>query len=112
MEQFVEVAALTDLPAGTQRSTRIGPLRVLLCHARETGAIHAIENQCPHALQPLEGGELRHGAIQCPKHGARFDLASGFPLNSVTNRPVRIFAVKVEDDRIFVALQSGTCGPS
>jgi 3-phenylpropionate/trans-cinnamate dioxygenase ferredoxin component len=106
VEQFVEITALADLPAGAQRSIQIGPVRVLLCHDQGSGRIHAIENRCPHAFQPLEGGEVRRGTIQCPKHGACFDLASGRALNNVTDRPVKTFAVRIEDERVFVALQA------
>ncbi|RIL06463.1 MAG: hypothetical protein DCC71_06560 [Proteobacteria bacterium] len=42
------------------------------------GALHAHATRCPHALGPLEDAAVdAAGAITCPWHGWRFDVASG-----------------------------------
>ena len=45
--------------------------------ARIDGRALAVVNRCTHAGSALDEGRLRRGAIMCPLHGARFDLASG-----------------------------------
>lgn len=72
---------------------------------RSLGIIHAIENRCPHAEQPLEGGRVKRGWIGCPFHGARFDLETGEPLNPPATSPLRRFPVREADGVIAVAVQ-------
>lgn len=58
--------------------------RTLLRHAGRSvvifnvaGALHAIEDECPHAGAALCTGKLDGHLIQCPAHGLRFDLRTG-----------------------------------
>jgi 3-phenylpropionate/trans-cinnamate dioxygenase ferredoxin component len=99
---FVDVLAVEALPPGGQRSVLVGFTRVLLCHVGER--IYAVGELCPHALQPLAGGEIRDGAIRCPKHGARFDLETGRPLNGVTVNLLRTYPLRIRQGRIEIAL--------
>jgi nitrite reductase/ring-hydroxylating ferredoxin subunit len=100
-----DVAGLADLPPGTQKAVMLGGTRVLLCHEAPPGQIWAVKDLCPHAFQPLAGGVVRGGTIQCPKHGACFDLATGRSTNTVTPRPAAVHAVKVHEGRILVSAQ-------
>ena len=47
---------------------------LLLQHA---GALHLLENTCPHAGYPLHQGLIISDALRCPMHGYLFDLHSG-----------------------------------
>jgi 3-phenylpropionate/trans-cinnamate dioxygenase ferredoxin component len=101
-EVFVDAIATVGLPPGAQKSLFIGTTRVLLCNTKD--GLVALEDKCPHAFQPLAGGEIEDGAITCPKHGACFSLATGKPLNDVAKRPIKVFAARIRDDRIEVSL--------
>jgi nitrite reductase/ring-hydroxylating ferredoxin subunit len=66
--------------------------------------VWAVHDECPHAFQPLQGGRVRNGWIQCPQHGACFDIKTGAPQNTrITARPVLVFPVRVEDGRVLVS---------
>lgn len=41
------------------------------------GAVHALEDRCPHRRVLLSPGVVREGGLQCPYHGWTFDGASG-----------------------------------
>jgi 3-phenylpropionate/trans-cinnamate dioxygenase ferredoxin subunit len=41
------------------------------------GAMHAIEDGCPHAGASLFGAPLEGCVVKCPAHGLRFDLRTG-----------------------------------
>lgn len=101
---FVDVLPLADLPEGGQRTVLLGFQRVLIC--RSADGLHAVAGLCPHALQPLEGGEIRQRTIRCSKHGACFDLTSGVPLNGVTNQRLRTYPLRVRDGRIEIQSRS------
>jgi 3-phenylpropionate/trans-cinnamate dioxygenase ferredoxin subunit len=69
---------------------------------RAGGAIYAIENECPHATNPLVEGDLVGTTLVCVYHGWRFDLGSGACLHG--EEPVRSYPVAVEGDEIVVDL--------
>lgn len=64
------------------------------------GSLHALENRCPHTGGPLALGRCLDGAISCPWHGARFDLATGRCLEGPAPRGVLKLDVEVADGRI------------
>lgn len=105
-EAFVDVGALQDLPMGGHITAVVGFMRVLVLRT-EDDKLHAVADLCPHALQPLAGGEVRDGSIRCPKHGACFDLASGKPLNRVTQNPLTLYRVRVRDGRVELGVPAG-----
>jgi nitrite reductase/ring-hydroxylating ferredoxin subunit len=100
-EAFIDVLATTDLPERGQRTVFLGFTRVLIC--RSDHGMYAVAGLCPHALQPLEGGEIRDETIRCRKHGACFDLLTGRPLNGVTDQRLRTYRIRVHNGRIEVA---------
>ncbi len=97
---YIDVLALEELPAGAQKSVAYGFRRVLLCHV--SGAIHAVADLCPHALQPLAGSDISDGVIRCARHGALFDLVTGKPQNGVTPKTLRVYPVRICEGRIQI----------
>jgi 3-phenylpropionate/trans-cinnamate dioxygenase ferredoxin subunit len=67
------------------------------------GQLYAIDDSCPHQGASLCGGLLQGRAIQCCAHGLRFDLASGYLLNS-TALKVGSYPVEVVDEQVFIVL--------
>jgi nitrite reductase/ring-hydroxylating ferredoxin subunit len=45
------------------------------------GVLHAHATRCPHWLGPLDACDVEAGAITCPWHGWRFDIATGRALD-------------------------------
>lgn len=41
---------------------------------RLNGALHAVEDRCPHMAQPLHRGRVEGGKLICSWHGWEFDL--------------------------------------
>lgn len=75
MSDFIEVARLGEVPAGTMRAVMIGDTDILL--ANVDGRVHAISNRCGHMNAPLAEGALTGTVVQCPFHAARFDVTTG-----------------------------------
>lgn len=99
---MIPAIALSDVPEGESRAVRLGETDILLCH--DEGRVFAIENRCSHLDEPLACGRIRRGWIACPAHGARFDLETGEVLGPPASAPIRIFAVKIMDGMIHVAV--------
>lgn len=65
------------------------------------GAYHAIDNVCTHAGGSLADGELEEKVVQCPLHGAKFDVTTGEVISApairrVTKYPLRVVGTTVE----------------
>jgi 3-phenylpropionate/trans-cinnamate dioxygenase ferredoxin subunit len=66
----------------------------------------AIEDRCSHDDNPLDEGDVEDGQIICPRHGGRFDLATGEARRMPAVAPVRTFRTKVEGGAVFVEVEA------
>jgi 3-phenylpropionate/trans-cinnamate dioxygenase ferredoxin subunit len=64
----------------------------------------AIDDVCTHDEGDLGDGELDGDAVECPRHGGRFDLFTGRVLALPPVIPVRAYPVHVENDVVMVDL--------
>jgi nitrite reductase/ring-hydroxylating ferredoxin subunit len=74
------------------------------------GDVFAIDDSCPHQGASLCGGRLDGKVIQCCAHGLRFDLRSGYLLNS-TALKVNNYPVEVIDGQAFIVIVSEESAP-
>ena len=63
----------------------------------------AIDDSCPHQGASLCGGRLEGRVIQCCAHGLRFDLRSGYLLNSTLVK-VTHYPVEIIDGQAFIII--------
>jgi 3-phenylpropionate/trans-cinnamate dioxygenase ferredoxin subunit len=68
------------------------------------GTYYAIEDVCTHDDGPVAEGELDGYEIECPRHGARFDIRDGRVLRFPAITPVRSFKVTAEGDDLILDL--------
>lgn len=68
--------------------------------------LYAIDDSCPHQGASLFGGKLEGKVIQCCAHGLRFDLASGYLLNS-NQLKVTSYPVKTVGGQVFIVMDAG-----
>jgi 3-phenylpropionate/trans-cinnamate dioxygenase ferredoxin subunit len=69
--------------------------------------VYALRDECTHESVPLSDGDVAGGAIECWKHGSRFDLATGRVLSPPATRPVAVFGVRIDGEDVYVQLSSG-----
>jgi len=96
----VPVAKVSAIAPGTTKAVRVGDIDVMLCNV--DGSIYAIEDVCTHDGGALDQGRLEGVCIECPRHGARFDVRTGAVLALPAVIPVPTYAVRVEGDDIYV----------
>ena len=63
---------------------------------------YAMDDLCTHDGGPLAEGILDGDVIECPRHGARFDVKTGAVLCLPAVTPVPVYDVKVVGDEIKV----------
>jgi 3-phenylpropionate/trans-cinnamate dioxygenase ferredoxin component len=99
---YVAVAAERDVRPGRARSVQAGDRCLLLCSI--DGVVYAVADVCTHDRGPLGEGRLRGAAIECPRHGARFDVRDGSVLAPPAIRPLETYPARVVDGRVEVVL--------
>ena len=65
------------------------------------GELYAIEDICTHDGGELTGGVIEGRQVECPRHGARFDITTGEALTPPAYEPTAKFPVKVEDGVVY-----------
>ena len=69
------VARLDEIGTGEMKHIEAGSREILL--ANVGGKIYAIDDRCGHMGAPLSMGKLEGKVVQCPLHGARYDVTTG-----------------------------------
>jgi 3-phenylpropionate/trans-cinnamate dioxygenase ferredoxin subunit len=101
MADFVKVAKVSEIPAGTSKLVEIDTVRIALFNL--DGEFYAIEDVCTHDGGPLVEGTIVNGhEVQCPRHGARFDIRTGAALSMPAFEPTPSYEVRVEGDDVWV----------
>ena len=66
------------------------------------GTFHATDGHCTHEKTLLCDGLVLGAVIECPKHGGRFDYASGQALGVPVLVDIRTYPVKVTDGTLYL----------
>ena len=98
----VLVGALVDLPEDTGTCVDVDGVAVAVFRSDED--VFAIANRCSHAEASLCEGEVFDGEVECPLHGAAFDIATGKPLTLPATKPVATYLSEVRGGDVFVSI--------
>jgi 3-phenylpropionate/trans-cinnamate dioxygenase ferredoxin subunit len=100
MAEFVKVASVAELPPGKRIWYDFEEDTVVVFNVN--GEFYCIADVCTHDGGPLGDGALEGYAVECPRHGARFDVRTGRVLCLPATEDVRSYEVKVENGDIYV----------
>ena len=75
MGKLFKVASTKDLAAGSAMSVEVEGRRVALFNV--DGTYYAIDDTCTHRGGPLSEGSVEGDEVECPWHGAHFNIKSG-----------------------------------
>jgi anthranilate 1,2-dioxygenase ferredoxin component len=106
-ENWHSIVTDAELAEGDKVATKINGWHVLL--ARTDEGLFAINDRCTHQASLLSTGRIRRGAVMCPLHGARFEVATGKCIGGMY-RDLRTFGVRVVDGMIEIELPEGVPG--
>ena len=102
MSEFSPVGKVADIPDPGKQLFEVDDRLIVVFHVG--GVVTCLEDLCTHDGGTLADGELVDGAIACPRHGAKFDIATGKVLTMPATEDTIAHEVKVEDGQIFVKL--------
>jgi 3-phenylpropionate/trans-cinnamate dioxygenase ferredoxin subunit len=97
---FVTVARVGEIPEGGRKIVRIDDQAIAVFHL--DGGYYAIEDVCTHDGGPIGEGPLEGEIVECPRHGAKFNVKTGAVVAFPATSPVPTYAVRVRGDEIQV----------
>jgi 3-phenylpropionate/trans-cinnamate dioxygenase ferredoxin component len=106
MTEWIQVATRDEVPDGEVRVVVAGGKRLVVCRIGDE--FYALDDLCTHDNGPLGEGLVEDHEIECPRHGARFDVRTGRAVVMPAVVPIGVYPVRVEGDEISVALESSS----
>ncbi|NOT35456.1 MAG: non-heme iron oxygenase ferredoxin subunit [Candidatus Eisenbacteria bacterium] len=97
---FVTVARVGEIPSGGVKVVRFEDQPVAVFHV--DGSYYALDDLCTHDGGELASGTVDGHVIECPRHGARFDIRTGAVLCMPATAPVPTYSVRLKGDEIQV----------
>jgi len=102
MSNWIEIAALEDIPKLGSRVVKTDTMNVAVFRTRDD-QVFAIKDACPHKQGPLSQGIVSGTTVTCPLHNWKIDLASGEALGpdeGCTNT----FSTRIEGGKVYLSL--------
>jgi 3-phenylpropionate/trans-cinnamate dioxygenase ferredoxin subunit len=99
MSDWLRVCAVAELLPGEYRTVDADGIAIAVFNV--DGLYYAIEDVCTHDGGVLTGGRLAGHEVECPRHGARFDVRTGAALCAPAYSPTAAFPVRIEGDAIY-----------
>lgn len=102
MANVVKVAQISDVPPGQAKTVTAGDQRIALCNVE--GTFYAVDDLCTHDYGPLGEGDLYGAEIECPRHGAIFDVRTGEVIALPAMKPLNTYEIRVDGEDISIVL--------
>ena len=99
MSDWVFVCPTAQLLPGEKATVWADDTPILVVNL--DGELYAVEDVCTHDGGELAGGDVYGFEVECPRHGARFDLRTGAALCPPAYEPIAKFPVKVENAQVY-----------
>ena len=98
--RFLPVARVGEIPDGGVKVVRIEDQAIAVFRLGDE--YYALDDVCTHDGGPLAEGIVEGDEIECPRHGARFNIKTGAVLCLPATAPVGTYPVRIEDGEIQV----------
>lgn len=100
--EFSKVASKADVPVGHVKVYTVEKKRIAVCNVE--GKFYAVADLCTHDGGPLGEGELVENTIECPRHGARFDVETGAVVCMPAVIPIATYPCEERGEDLWVAV--------
>ena len=98
---FELVGPAADVAKGSVVTAEIDGVDVAIVHA-DDDQFYAVRDECSHAAVALSEGEVDGCTLECWLHGSRFDLRTGEPTGLPAIRPVPVYPLTIDGERVLV----------
>ncbi len=100
---WTPIGSIADIPRRGARCVKTPLGRIAVFRTAED-QIFAIEDHCPHKGGPLSQGIVHGASVTCPLHNWVISLETG-RAQGADEGAVRTIPVRVEGERLFIALE-------
>jgi len=103
---MIDVAGIEEIDSGSMLKVEVGDR--ILCLINISGEIYVLDDRCSHADFSLSEGMLDVDAkeVECPKHGALFDIETGKAMCLPATQPVATYKAHVSEGRILIEIEN------
>jgi nitrite reductase/ring-hydroxylating ferredoxin subunit len=98
--EWHDVGASADVSEDMPLTTKLGDKEIGVYRLK--GQYYALEDVCPHAYALLSQGFVMNDEIECPLHGARWNICSGKMTAEPGGRDLRCYPCKEENGRVLI----------
>lgn len=100
MSDWIDVAAVGEIGEGGVKLVDVGGDEVAVFNI--AGDYYALADVCTHDGGTLADGTVEGHEIECPRHGARFDIRTGKVTAPPAYEAVQTYPVRINDCRVQV----------
>ncbi|HAU10175.1 MAG: ferredoxin [Acidiferrobacteraceae bacterium] len=100
MAEWVDVASVGDIESRQGVIVEVDGTSVVIFNL--DGEYYALEDVCTHDGAEIASGCLVGDAIECPRHGARFDIRTGAVEAPPAYEPLQTFPIRINSGVIQV----------
>lgn len=97
------IGTINDIPKGRGKMVKVNGICIAVFHTYDD-RFYAIADTCSHAQASLSKGYLQGTVIECPRHGATFDITTGKNLTLPAVFPVKHFDLIIDGEKLFVEI--------
>ncbi len=102
LKKWIEVAKVAEFTDSDRKQVFVDGKDVLVLKIGDR--YHAIHNVCSHAFALMVGGFVEGHEIECPLHGARFDVRTGLNLTPPAVRPLTVYDTRVDGEAVLIRI--------
>jgi 3-phenylpropionate/trans-cinnamate dioxygenase ferredoxin subunit len=99
----IKTLKTSEISLNSSKVINLGDKQIALFN--HEGEYYALDDMCSHAEASLSEGDVYDCKVECPLHGAEFDLKTGDAVTLPATKPVNKYKVDVEDDYIFLEMK-------
>ena len=95
----------TEINSGEAKSYQIGDLKIVVCNVN--GEYFALSDVCSHDDGELVSGNgilVENCQLECPRHGARFDVKTGKATKMPAIASIKTYNVKIRGDELEIEI--------
>ena len=104
--RWIPIGSISDIPQRGARCVETPVGRIAIFRTAED-RVFALGDHCPHKGGPLRQGIVHGAAVTCPLHSWVISLETGKALGA-DEGCVRTIPIKIEGDKLFIALEPST----
>ena len=95
---LIKICDLSEIPNGSIKKFEINDEEITICNINNQ--IFAINDNCSHDEASLQEGFIDGYEIECPVHGAKFDIRTGEVTCLPAVSPIKTYNIKINNGAI------------